>query len=161
MNADTSAIRPTVHGHTSGSAISIDYEPFIGITEIEIIVNDFGIGELADTVHFTLTIEENLSNGKEIFPRRFELINAYPNPFNPSITLNLQIDKQRKVSAFIFNINGKRVKTLAEDQIFNLGAHTMKWHSEDDFGRKVSNGIYFIQITSEDIIIKRKIIYMK
>ena len=67
--------------------VSIDYEPFIGITEIEIIVNDFGIGELADTVHFTLTIEENLSNGKEIFPRRFELINAYPNPFNPSITL--------------------------------------------------------------------------
>ena len=94
-------------------------------------------------------------------PDIFSLHQNYPNPFNPSITLNLQIDKQRKVSAFIFNINGKRVKTLAEDQIFNLGGHTMKWHSEDDFGRKVSNGIYFIQITSEDIIIKRKIIYMK
>ena len=96
MNTDTSAVVPTIHGHTSGSAISIDYEPFVGITEIEIIVNDFGIGELADTVHFTLIIEENLSNGKEISPRRFDLINAYPNPFNPSITLNLQIDKQRK-----------------------------------------------------------------
>ena len=58
-------------------------------------------------------------------------------------------------------VNGKRVKTLAEDKIFNLGGHTMRWHSKDDFGRKVSNGIYFIQITSEDIIIKRKIIYMK
>ena len=161
VNADTSAIVPTIHGHTSGSVISIDYEPFVGITEIEIIVNDFGIGELADTVHFTLIIEENLSNGKEISPRQFDLINAYPNPFNPSITLNLQIDKQRKVSAYIFNVNGKRVKTLAEDQIFNLGGHKMKWHAKDDFGHKVSNGIYFIQITSEDIIIKRKIIYMK
>ena len=43
VNADTNAVIPNIYGHSSGSVVNIDYEPFIGTTEIEIIVNDFGI----------------------------------------------------------------------------------------------------------------------
>ena len=82
VNTDTSAINATIHGHTSGSVINIDYEPYVGTTEIEIVVNDFGIGELSDTASFYLTIGGNLANDMDTYPRNFELKNAYPNPFN-------------------------------------------------------------------------------
>ncbi len=161
VNPDTNAIIPTIHGHTPGSVINIDYEPYIGTTEIEIIVNDFGIGELSDTVSFTLTIEQNLANDMDTYPRNFELKNAYPNPFNPTVTIEFEIEKKRKVSAYIYNINGEKVKTLFKNQNFNVGHHSMKWHSRNDLGYKVSNGIYFIQMISENTLLKRKIIFVK
>ena len=37
----------------------------------------------------------------------------------------------------------------------------MKWHSRNDLGYKVSNGIYFIQMISENTLLKRKIIFVK
>ena len=111
VNTDTIAVNATIHGHSSGSVINIDYEPYVGTTEIEIIVNDFGIGELSDTASFYLTIEENLANDIDIYPRNFELKTAYPNPFNPTITIEFEIERQRNVSAFVYNINGEKVKT--------------------------------------------------
>ncbi len=161
VNTDTSVISTTIHGHISGSVVSIDYEPYIGTTEIEIIVNDFGIGELSDTVSFSLTIEQNLANDMDTYPRNFELKNAYPNPFNPTVTIEFEIEKKRKVSAYIYNINGEKVKTLFKNQNFNVGHHSMKWHSRNDLGYKVSNGIYFIQMISENTLLKRKIIFVK
>ena len=71
------------------------------------------------------------------------------------------IDKQRKVSAHIFNIAGEKVKTLFENQNFNSGNHIEKWQARNDLGYKVSNGIYFIQFVSENILLQRKIIYVK
>ena len=161
VNADTSDITHTIHGHTSGSAVSINYGLYIGTANIEIIVNDFGIGELSDTVYFSLTIQENLTNDIDTRPKNFELKNAYPNPFNSTIAVSFEIEKQRKVSASIFNINGEIVKTLFKNRNFNMGNHTIKWHSRNNLGYKVSNGIYFIQMNSENILIERKIIYVK
>ena len=161
VNTDTSAINATIHGHTSGSVINIDYEPYVGATEIEIIVNDFGIGELSDTASFYLTIEENLANDIDIYPRNFELKTAYPNPFNPTITIEFEIERQRNVSAFVYNINGEKVKTLFKNQNFSPGHHSMRWSSRNDLGYKVSNGIYFIQMISENTLLKQKIMLVK
>ena len=161
VNTDTSAVSTTIHGHTSGSVVSIDYEPFMGTTNIEIIVNDFGMGELSDTASFSLTIEENLTSDIDIQPKDFAIKNTYPNPFNPTVTIEFDIDKQRKVSAHIFNIAGEKVKTLFENQNFNSGNHIEKWQARNDLGYKVSNGIYFIQFVSENILLQRKIIYVK
>ena len=97
----------------------------------------------------------------DTYPRNFELKNAYPNPFNPTVTIEFEIEKKRNVSAFIYNINGEKVKTLFKNQNFNVGHHSMKWHSRNELGYKVSNGIYFIQMISENTLLKRKIIFVK
>ncbi|OUX30147.1 MAG: hypothetical protein CBE24_07165 [bacterium TMED264] len=161
VNTDTSAISTIIHGHTSGSVVSIDYEPYVGSTDIEVLVNDFGIGELSDTAYFSLTIGENLTSDIDIHPKNFVIKNTYPNPFNPTVTIDFDIDRQRTVSAHIFNIAGEKVKTLFENQNFNSGNHIKKWHARNDLGYKVSNGIYFIQFVSENILLQRKIIYVK
>ena len=161
VNTDTSAVNATIHGHSSGSVINIDYEPYVGTTEIEIIVNDFGIGELSDTASFYLAIGGNLANDMDIYPMNFELKNVYPNPFNPAETIEFEIEKQRNVSAFISNVNGEKVKTLFKNQNFSPGHHSMRWSSRNDLGYKVSNGIYFIQMISENTLLKQKIMFVK
>ena len=102
-----------------------------------------------------------MANDIDIYPRNFELKTAYPNPFNPTITIEFEIERQRNVSAFVYNINGEKVKTLFKNQNFSPGHHSMRWSSRNDLGYKVSNGIYFIQMISENTLLKQKIMFVK
>ena len=44
---------------------------------------------------------------------------------------------------------------------FSPGHHSMRWSSRNDLGYKVSNGIYFIQMISENTLLKQKIMFVK
>ena len=158
---DTSAVQATIYGHTSGSLINIDYEPFIGTTSISVIVNDFGFGELSDTVQFSLQIQGELMSEEEPLPRLFQISNTYPNPFNPVITIDFEIDRPKNVSMHLFDLKGRKIKTLFEHKEFQAGFFQEKWFGKDDRGIQVSNGIYFVQLNSDKERLKRKITLLK
>ena len=158
---DTSAVQATIYGHTSGSLINIDYEPFIGTTSISVIVNDFGFGELSDTVQFSLQIQGELLGDEEPLPRLFQISNTYPNPFNPVITIDFEIDRPKNVSMHLFDLKGRKIKTLFEHKEFQAGFFQEKWFGKDDRGIQVSNGIYFVQLNSDKERLKRKITLLK
>ena len=158
---DTSAVQATIYGHTSGSLINIDYEPFIGTTSISVIVNDFGFGELSDTVQFSLQIQGELMSEEEPLPRLFQISNTYPNPFNPVITIDFEIDRPKNVSMHLFDLKGRKIKTLFEHKEFQAGFFQEKWFGKDGRGIQVSNGIYFVQLNSDKERLKRKITLLK
>ena len=158
---DTSAVQATIYGHTSGSLINIDYEPFIGTTSISVIVNDFGFGELSDTVQFSLQIQGELMSEEEPLPRLFQISNTYPNPFNPVITIDFEIDRPKNVSMHLYDLKGRKIKTLFEHKEFQAGFFQEKWFGKDDRGIQVSNGIYFVQLNSDKERLKRKITFLK
>tara|TARA_Y100000768_G_scaffold105870_1_gene77569 strand:- start:746 stop:3196 length:2451 start_codon:yes stop_codon:yes gene_type:complete len=158
---DTSAVQATIYGHTSGSLINIDYEPFIGTTSISAIVNDFGFGELSDTVQFSLQIQGELLGDEEPLPRLFQISNTYPNPFNPVITIDFEIDRPKNVSMHLFDLKGRKIKTLFEHKEFQAGFFQEKWFGKDDRGIQVSNGIYLVQLNSDKERLKRKITLLK
>jgi flagellar hook capping protein FlgD len=72
---------------------------------------------------------------------------AFPNPFNPSTTLELSVPKQGTVAVRIFDLQGRRVATLL-DESMNAGVYRVRWNGQDDQGRTQSSGIYFAQIQS-------------
>jgi len=158
---DTSAVQATIYGHTSGSLINIDYEPFIGTTSISVIVNDFGFGELSDTVQFSLQIQGELMSEEEPLPRLFQISNTYPNPFNPVITIDFEIDRPKNVSMHLYDLKGRKIKTLFEHKEFQAGFFQEKWFGKDDRGMQVSNGIYLVQLNSDKERLKRKITLLK
>tara|TARA_B100000963_G_scaffold356594_1_gene376984 strand:+ start:68 stop:1303 length:1236 start_codon:yes stop_codon:yes gene_type:complete len=158
---DTSAVQATIYGHTSGSLINIDYEPFIGATNISVIVNDFGFGELSDTVQFSLQIQGELLGDEEPLPRLFQISNTYPNPFNPVITIDFEIDRPKNVSMYLYDLKGRKIKTLFEHKQFQAGFFQEKWFGKDDRGMQVSNGIYLVQLNSDKERLKRKITLLK
>mgnify|MGYP001157368313 FL=1 len=158
---DTSSVIATIYGHTPGSVVNIEYEPFIGETNIIVTVNDFGLGELADTVQFLLTIQGDLFLDEKPIPDKFSLGHAYPNPFNPVITIPFTIERLRNISILIFDIGGHLVKTLTQNETISPGNYQRVWNGTNNLGQTISSGTYFIQISSNHNIFHQKITYIK
>ena len=96
---------------------------------------------------------------KSLVPSKFTC-KAYPNPFNPHVTIYYELDKNEFVDVSIFNVLGQRVKTLV-NTTQNVGMYSYNWNGLDASGVEINSGIYFAIIqhgSSKDIL---KITYLK
>ena len=158
---DTNAVTGTVYGHTPGSVINVDYEPFIGTSTITVIVNDFGLGELSDTTQFSLTIVNDLLTKSNLIPKEFKINRLYPNPFNPIINIDFGIDMPRNVSISIVDITGREIKNILKNKLMHTGNFNQQWDGRNNMGELVASGVYIIRISSEQQVLRRKITYVK
>ncbi|MCK4653621.1 MAG: T9SS type A sorting domain-containing protein [Candidatus Cloacimonetes bacterium] len=69
------------------------------------------------------------------------LINVYPNPFNPETKIIFSIPKESKVNLSIYNIKGQKVRTLLNNKL-EKGFHEFIWNSKDNNGKSVASGVY-------------------
>jgi hypothetical protein len=82
-------------------------------------------------------------------PFSFALEQNYPNPFNPETTIHYQLARSIQVKIGIYNVMGQLVKTLV-DENQNAGKHTVVWRGDNDQGKVVSTGIYFVKMQAGD-----------
>jgi len=87
-------------------------------------------------------------------------INNYPNPFNPTTTIMFNLPKDSKVEIDIYNIKGQKVKSLISDD-FIAGKHKLIWNGTNNFNKKVSSGIYFYRLKTNQGIINKKMLLLK
>ena len=97
---------------------------------------------------------------EEIAPAKFELANNYPNPFNPETTIEFSLDKTSDVNLNIYTITGQLVRTLVSEQMA-VGAHKVVFNGMDNLGHRLSSGIYFYQLQTEEQSITKKMVLMK
>ena len=87
-----------------------------------------------------------LTNTTNSYPNRdFRIIGAYPNPFNPAVTVKFFLDKRSPVSVDVYDNLGRRIARLAERRMYNSGMQRIKWNA----GQQAS-GIYFVAIKKEN-----------
>ncbi len=88
----------------------------------------------------------------------------YPNPFNPSTTIAFEIpgsDGSRyDVSLMIYDLRGKRVRTLA-DAKFEAGRHHVVWDGRDDRGAAVTSGVYIYTLKAGEKRTSRKMTVLR
>ena len=77
-------------------------------------------------------------------PIRYTLGRAYPNPFNPSTSIDFSIPTDSYVSITVYDILGKEVISLV-DEHYSIGYHTVTWNASG-----YSSGIYFVKMVAED-----------
>lgn len=77
----------------------------------------------------------------ERLPLKFTLFQNYPNPFNPTTNISFSIPNRCAVSLKIYNILGKEVTTLVNNEIMNAGRHRITWDASD-----LPSGIYFYRL---------------
>lgn len=90
-------------------------------------------------------------------------LSFFPNPFNPTITFNVDLQNYRSGTISIYNILGQLVK---EYRIDNRSGNAVKWNAVNDFGQLVSTGFYLVQLSLLDGSNNRytetaKILYLK
>lgn len=73
------------------------------------------------------------------------LNHCFPNPFNPRTTISLELDRAEPVRLEIFDVAGRRIKTLHDGHL-GTGSHTFSWDGRSDGGNGVSSGSYFCRL---------------
>jgi len=101
----------------------------------------------------------NKSLDENKLPKQFSLNQNYPNPFNQTTHISFSIPELRQVTLIIYNMLGEEIKSLV-NRTFEPGIHTVTWNGENEFGKKVCNGIYFYRLKTKDNAITKKLILL-
>ncbi len=155
MEADTSGFIYKIMGHTSGSNVYIfPPEELTGDVLISVIVKDLGVGEMADTASFTMSITPVSVHGTQL-PQEFSLSQNYPNPFNTATTIQFSLPKGEIVNLSIFNLRGQLVSEVLNQQM-NTGTHTLQLDLPH-----LPSGIYFYRLQAGDFSDIKRMILVK
>jgi len=106
-----------------------------------------------------LTQFENETRHGVSLPTEFVLEQNYPNPFNPSTTIKYSIPKVGKVSLKIYDILGKEIITLINEEK-TAGVYEVNFDAVSG-NRLIPSGIYFYQLRFEDKIFTKKMTIIK
>jgi len=62
--------------------------------------------------------------------------------------VRFSIAKAGRVQIGIFDVTGRRVRSLA-DRVFPAGEQVLRWDGTDDAGGKVPRGVYFVRTSTQ------------
>ena len=88
-------------------------------------------------------------------PTGLRLNVPYPNPFNPTTTIEYYLSHEARVTLEIYNVSGQKVAVL-NDEIAETGYHSVVWNALG-----MPSGIYFCRLTTNDFIDMKKMILLK
>jgi len=115
--------------------------------EIEIPVDGTGVG---------------LNSNNALIPVQTKLYGNYPNPFNPTTTISYGLSADSKVSLFVYNIKGQKIRTLVNKKQ-DAGFYNVIWNGKSNSGKNVTSGVYFygLQVENGDYTSIKKVILLK
>ena len=157
---------------THDSSINIDLaNEFVadyrtnGNTTTLVVVTD-GSRSLTDiaTISGDYQIVESLvvGSGTEILTDQivevsaFELKAAYPNPFNPTTSLDLVVPEAGYVSVKVYNLMGQEVATLVEGMMQQTSGYTMTWNASN-----MASGVYIVRAEGAGSVATQKLMLLK
>jgi len=85
----------------------------------------------------------------------------YPNPFNPVTRIEYELAARSRVSLSVYDLTGRRVRSLLASEQLDSGPHTTVWDGLDDSGRAVASGAYFYRLEAGTEALSRKMILVK
>lgn len=89
-------------------------------------------------------------------PAEFFLAQNYPNPFNPTTQIKFGITKTSNVELKVFDILGKEVAVLINNQNLTAGSYNVKFDASN-----LSSGIYIYKLTAGNQTVSKKMQLIK
>jgi Secretion system C-terminal sorting domain len=88
-------------------------------------------------------------------PALFSVKQNFPNPFNPTTTINYQIPATAHVSLKVYDMLGREVATLVNEQM-SAGNYQATFN-----GSNLSSGVYLYQLRSGSFVETKKLVLLK
>jgi len=88
---------------------------------------------------------------------RIDLRAATPSPFRFQTTISYCLPAAGSASLVVYDLAGKRVKTLVSDYL-PAGAAQVTWNRTDDAGGAVTRGVYFCRLNADGTDLVRKLV---
>ena len=128
----------------------------------DIAVNDYSNGAvmlylnrysiITDVIPYT-----DLNNN---LPADFNLNQNYPNPFNPTTIIKYALPRKSQVNITIYNLLGQIVRNY-DQGVQSFGTYEIIWDGKNQSGSKVSSGIYFYRLETENFTASKKMLLLK
>ncbi|MBS1494459.1 MAG: T9SS type A sorting domain-containing protein [Bacteroidetes bacterium] len=130
-----------------------------GITSMDILQNGntiYGYAICADgsvlKINETITGVENPST---IVPDNYSLEQNFPNPFNPTTTINYSLPVATDVSLKVYDALGNEVMSLVNG-FKNAGTHSITMNASE-----LTSGIYFYKLQAGNFVSTKKLTLIK
>jgi len=148
------AVKRSIDNNTMMVIVAMKELSFIGTTT----------GEYDIISHVVATTDEDGFTGIELSTSEiliteivdFKLSPAYPNPFNPTTTLELAIPEAGYVSVKVYNLVGQEVATLVDGVMDANPSHTFQWNAGS-----LSSGVYLVRAEGAGQVTTQKLMLLK
>ena len=94
-------------------------------------------------------------NQESLIPDSFVINTLYPNPFNPVITLDIDIHQSGDLRIEVYDVSGHLIEEINKGHV-NNGKQSFQWS-----GNNSSSGMYFFKITDGYVFQIRKAVLLK
>ena len=84
-----------------------------------------------------------------------------PNPFNPGTQIHFELKRQEKVLLEVYDISGRRIRTLVNRVMSGAAEHTVTWNGRDQYDREVPSGIYLYRLQTPTVDVRRKMTLLR
>lgn len=85
----------------------------------------------------------------------YQLLQCYPNPFNPSTIIEFSLPSREKIKLEVFDLLGRKLSNLIDAEI-DGGKHKIEFNAAG-----LSSGIYFYRLTTPKVSITRKMMVLR
>ncbi len=96
-----------------------------------------------------------LSNEDDMMPSSFNISNAYPNPFNPSTTVNVDIPEAGLLNISVYNLAGQLAGTVTNKNVVP-GSYSFVWDASG-----LTSGLYFMSVSYNGKTYNQKVTLVK
>jgi len=100
-------------------------------------------------------VDDQYINAEINAPTAISLSAAYPNPFNPSTSFDLNVGDAGNISVMVYNVNGQLVDVLY-DGYKDAGVYNMTIN-----GQSLASGMYIVKANSADMTVSQKVMLIK
>ena len=114
-------------------------------------------GEKLEDVPSSFEYQTSLS---DLVPTTTSLSNVYPNPFNPSTTIDYALSVNSDVSLSIYDMQGRMVRSLVADNQ-DAGTYNVVWNGLNDSGEQSASGIYLVMMEANGNIYQQSVTLLK
>ncbi len=98
-------------------------------------------------------------------PKLTQLLQNFPNPFNPETWIPYQLSEDSLVSLSIYDTTGKLIRTLPlgyqSAGFYSSRGRAAYWDGRNETGESVASGIYFYQLTTPSFHQTRRLVIIK
>jgi DNA/RNA endonuclease YhcR with UshA esterase domain len=108
-----------------------------------------------DTLSVTFDILVGVDE-ESIIPKEFFVDQNYPNPFNPTTNIKFGLPAQAEVNLIIYDILGREVARLVNNQIMNAGTYEFSYDASN-----LASGTYIYRLQADQKVEVKKMMLLK
>ena len=123
------------------------------------LLNNYPASEAAEVLRDLLG-KDYIVDPNLILPSEFRLDYPYPNPFNPSTTIQYELPKVSDIKIIVYDILGRIVWNYQE-ATKSAGYHSILWNGLNQDGKQAASGVYLISLEAPEFRAVQKVVLIR